>query len=163
MVEAGSQQCHPSSVDFDTGADDPKNPRRYVVWCTNMNRHILPECVVSYKSPKNVLGISGSIFNFALIFIYEFHVFKLVLFTILSGQLRGSTKYPFAKLISQMKSSLPASKVQEAMTLYDNFRVSSGLLQLKRSSLDTVIRMMMQFSYKYMCCNRLERWPKMCL
>lgn len=25
-VEAGSQQCYPSSVDFDPGSDDPKNP-----------------------------------------------------------------------------------------------------------------------------------------
>lgn len=25
-VEVGSQQCYPSSVDFDSGSDDPKNP-----------------------------------------------------------------------------------------------------------------------------------------
>ena len=56
MVNAGSQQCHPSSGEFDTGADDLKNPKWYVVWCTNMNSHILPECVVSFKSS----GINGS-------------------------------------------------------------------------------------------------------
>lgn len=48
-VEAGSQQCYPSSVDFDSGSDDPKNPKWYIVWPSNMNRHILPQCVVSYK------------------------------------------------------------------------------------------------------------------
>ncbi|XP_060199219.1 inactive poly [ADP-ribose] polymerase RCD1-like [Lycium barbarum] len=48
-VELGSQQLRPSSVDFDTGVDDLTNPRWYVVWCGNMNTHILPECVVSYK------------------------------------------------------------------------------------------------------------------
>ncbi|XVE95104.1 hypothetical protein REPUB_Repub02eG0067900 [Reevesia pubescens] len=34
-VEAGSQPYNPSSVDFDTGSDDPKNPSWYVVWSTN--------------------------------------------------------------------------------------------------------------------------------
>ncbi|KAG2664894.1 hypothetical protein I3760_16G103700 [Carya illinoinensis] len=92
-VEAGSQQCHPSSLDFDTGADNPTNPKRYVVWCTNMNGHILPECVVSYKSSDHV-----------------------------PGQLRGSAKYPFSKLFSKMNKFLPASKVQAATTLYDTYR-----------------------------------------
>ncbi|KAM2872392.1 hypothetical protein FF1_019916 [Malus domestica] len=49
-IEAGSKQCYPSGVEFDNGADDPKNPKWYVIWSTNMNRHVLPECVVSYKS-----------------------------------------------------------------------------------------------------------------
>lgn len=55
-VNAGSQQCHPSSGEFDTGADDLKNPKWYVVWCTNMNSHILPECVVSFKSSGHSFG-----------------------------------------------------------------------------------------------------------
>lgn len=65
-VEAGSQQCRPSSVEFDTGADDPINPKWYVVWSTNMNSHILPECVISYKSstylPGNYLFFLPSLF-----------------------------------------------------------------------------------------------------
>ncbi|XP_062025615.1 probable inactive poly [ADP-ribose] polymerase SRO3 isoform X2 [Rosa rugosa] len=55
-VEAGSQQCYPSSMEFDTGVDDPRTPTRYVVWSTNMNRHVLPECVVSYKPSDHVPG-----------------------------------------------------------------------------------------------------------
>lgn len=50
VERVGPQQCHPSSEVFDTGVDDIKNPKWYVVWCTNMNSHILPECVVSFKS-----------------------------------------------------------------------------------------------------------------
>ncbi|XP_059453617.1 probable inactive poly [ADP-ribose] polymerase SRO3 [Corylus avellana] len=92
-VQAGSQQCHPSSEDFDTGADDPKNPERYVVWFADMNRNILPECVVSYKSSDN-----------------------------LTGQVRGSAKYPFWKLFSKMENSLPEAKLQEAKNLYGAFR-----------------------------------------
>jgi hypothetical protein len=55
-VVAGSQQYYPSSIDFDTGTDDPKNPKWYVVWSSVMNRHIIPECVVSFKSSINVPG-----------------------------------------------------------------------------------------------------------
>lgn len=55
-VEAGSQQLYPSSVDFDTAVDDVNNPRWHVVWCANMNTHILPECVVSYKASSHLTG-----------------------------------------------------------------------------------------------------------
>lgn len=44
-----------------------------------------------------------------------------------SGYLRGHGKYPFSQLFSKMKSSLPASKVQELMALYDIFKVSKWL------------------------------------
>lgn len=55
-VEAGSQQSHPSSTEFDTGVDDPTCPKRYIVWCSNMNRHILPEYIVSFRSTYHLLG-----------------------------------------------------------------------------------------------------------
>ncbi|XP_038885304.1 probable inactive poly [ADP-ribose] polymerase SRO3 [Benincasa hispida] len=95
-VEAGSQQCHPSSTEFDTGVDDPTFPKRYIVWCSNMNRHILPEYIVSYKSTNY-----------------------------LPGKLRESTetKYSLVKLLSKMKNSLPTSKVQEVATLFQKFKV----------------------------------------
>ncbi|KAM1552135.1 hypothetical protein FF1_044209 [Malus domestica] len=88
-VEAGSKQCYPSSVDFDNGADDPKNPKSYVIWSTNMNRHVLPECVVTYKS------------NYV------------------PAQLGGSARraYPVDMLISKIQSYLPPSKVQELSSL----------------------------------------------
>ncbi|XP_057871443.2 probable inactive poly [ADP-ribose] polymerase SRO2 [Cryptomeria japonica] len=49
VVRPGSRQCHPSSEDFDSGIDDLTNPRRYIVWSTDMNTHILPEYVVSFR------------------------------------------------------------------------------------------------------------------
>uniref|UniRef100_A0A3N7F2B8 PARP catalytic domain-containing protein n=1 Tax=Populus trichocarpa TaxID=3694 RepID=A0A3N7F2B8_POPTR len=56
-VVTGSQQYYPSGIEFYTGADDPKNnPKCYVVWSSVMNRHIIPECVVSFKSSINVPG-----------------------------------------------------------------------------------------------------------
>lgn len=55
-VDLGSNQSHPSNVDFDTGADDPNNPNHYVVWFGNVNTHVLPECIVSFKASNNVKG-----------------------------------------------------------------------------------------------------------
>ncbi|KAL9359466.1 hypothetical protein Peur_047589 [Populus x canadensis] len=94
-VVAGSQQYYPSSIDFDTGTDDPKNPKWYVVWSSVMNRHIIPECVVSFKSSINV-----------------------------PGQARGSThtKYSLEKLFSKLRSWLPPEKIQEVAKLYDVYR-----------------------------------------
>ena len=57
QVEPGSQQDCPSSIYFDTGADDAVNPQCYVVWPCNMSRHIIPEFVVSFKySPQYLQG-----------------------------------------------------------------------------------------------------------
>lgn len=56
-IGAGSWQLQSSSVEYDSGVDDLKNPKWYVVWCDNMNTHILPECVVSYI-PIDVSGKS---------------------------------------------------------------------------------------------------------
>ncbi|KAI5073166.1 hypothetical protein GOP47_0011179 [Adiantum capillus-veneris] len=49
QVLPGSQQFHPSSEDFDTGVDDLTRPKRYIVWSTHMNTHILPLFVISFK------------------------------------------------------------------------------------------------------------------
>ncbi|KAL9230425.1 hypothetical protein vseg_005776 [Gypsophila vaccaria] len=56
MVHAGSKQFHPSSENFDSGVDDPQNPRQYVVWSMNINTHIYPEYVVSFKVTTNSEG-----------------------------------------------------------------------------------------------------------
>eukprot|EP00250_Pteridium_aquilinum_P014538 c22048_g1_i4 orf=613-2301(+) len=49
QVQAGSQQFHPSNEDYDTGVDDAKRPKRYIVWSTHMNTHILPLFIISFK------------------------------------------------------------------------------------------------------------------
>lgn len=56
IVHHGSKQFHPSSESFDSGVDDPENPRHYVVWSMNINTHIYPEYVVSFKVPANFEG-----------------------------------------------------------------------------------------------------------
>lgn len=55
-VELGSQQFFRSSADYDSGVDDLMNPKLYVVWCGNMNTHILPQCIVSFKPNRHMPG-----------------------------------------------------------------------------------------------------------
>ncbi|XP_052172846.1 inactive poly [ADP-ribose] polymerase RCD1-like isoform X2 [Diospyros lotus] len=49
LVQPGSSQFHPSSENFDSGVNDLQNPSHYVVWNMNMNTHICPEYVISFK------------------------------------------------------------------------------------------------------------------
>ncbi|XP_074316908.1 putative inactive poly [ADP-ribose] polymerase SRO5 [Silene latifolia] len=50
LVHIGSGQTHPSSDAFDSGVDSYDKPSKYVIWSTNMNTHILPEYIVTFKA-----------------------------------------------------------------------------------------------------------------
>ncbi|KAI3918486.1 hypothetical protein MKX01_041806 [Papaver californicum] len=52
LVQPGSEQFHPSSENFDSGVDDLQDPKRYIIWNVNMNTHIFPEYVISFKAPS---------------------------------------------------------------------------------------------------------------
>ncbi|PIN21095.1 NAD(+) ADP-ribosyltransferase [Handroanthus impetiginosus] len=95
-VEAGSERSYPSSVEYDTGVDDLNNPRWYTVWHSNMNTHILPECVVSYR-PVNISGSVNGMSNVNT-------VPNLSTFV--------------AKLVSKVRTSLPLPRLQELETLW---------------------------------------------
>ncbi|KAL1315671.1 hypothetical protein AAHE18_15G000800 [Arachis hypogaea] len=56
LVHPGSRQFHPSSSDYDNGVDDVQSPSYYVIWSMNMNTHIYPEFVVSFKVSSDVEG-----------------------------------------------------------------------------------------------------------
>lgn len=45
-----SEQYNPSSEEFDSGVDDLASPRKYIVWSSRMNTHILPEFAVSFTA-----------------------------------------------------------------------------------------------------------------
>ncbi|KAF8037119.1 hypothetical protein BT93_B0132 [Corymbia citriodora subsp. variegata] len=51
LVNFGSEQSHPSSEQYDSGMDNLSSPRRYIIWSTHMNTHILPKYVVSFRAP----------------------------------------------------------------------------------------------------------------
>lgn len=65
VVNPGSKQFHPSSESFDSGVDDLENPRHYIAWSMNINTHIYPEYVVSFKVSANY---EGDIFFLCLLF-----------------------------------------------------------------------------------------------
>lgn len=56
VVHPGSDQSHPSSEEFDSGVDNLSSPKRFIVWSTHMNSHILPECVISFRAPRCLKG-----------------------------------------------------------------------------------------------------------
>ncbi|KAF4370327.1 hypothetical protein G4B88_013011, partial [Cannabis sativa] len=56
VIHPGSKQFYPSSNEYDTGVDDLQNPRHYIVWNMNINTHIYPEFVVSFKAPSFTQG-----------------------------------------------------------------------------------------------------------
>lgn len=56
LVQIGSEQCHPSSEEFDSGMDNLTSPRKFIVRSTHMNTHILPEYVVSFRAPCSLAG-----------------------------------------------------------------------------------------------------------
>lgn len=52
----GTKQFHPSTKDYDSGVDDLHNPKHFIVWSMNMNTHIFPEFVVSFKASSSAEG-----------------------------------------------------------------------------------------------------------
>ncbi|KAE8659202.1 hypothetical protein F3Y22_tig00116964pilonHSYRG00325 [Hibiscus syriacus] len=94
-VEAGSEQYLPSSVDFDTGSDDPMNPKWYVVWSSIANMHVLPESVASFRPSCNMQGQARPAMD---------------------------VKYSLDKLFLKIKDSLPPVKVQEILTAYSTYK-----------------------------------------
>ncbi|KAL6547322.1 hypothetical protein OROMI_023043 [Orobanche minor] len=48
-IRAGSEQLHPSSTEFDSGIDDPLEPRKFIIWSAYMNSHILPSLIISLR------------------------------------------------------------------------------------------------------------------
>ncbi|XP_006356433.1 probable inactive poly [ADP-ribose] polymerase SRO2 [Solanum tuberosum] len=60
VIEASSKQFQPTCQDFDSGVDNYFAPKTYIIWPSNMNSHILPIFLVSFKGPL-LLGNSSKI------------------------------------------------------------------------------------------------------
>lgn len=56
VLYPGSRQFHPSSEEFDNGVDDLESPKVYTVWYMNMNTHIYPDFIVSFKLSSSAEG-----------------------------------------------------------------------------------------------------------
>ncbi|KAF6148546.1 hypothetical protein GIB67_042505 [Kingdonia uniflora] len=53
LLHSGSEQFHPSRENFDSGVDSLENPKHYIIWNMNINTHIYPEYIVSFKLLSN--------------------------------------------------------------------------------------------------------------
>lgn len=56
IIHPGSGQDNPSSEEFDSGVDDLVSPKKYIVWGSRVNTHILPEFVVSFRASFHLSG-----------------------------------------------------------------------------------------------------------
>ncbi|XP_055821000.1 inactive poly [ADP-ribose] polymerase RCD1-like isoform X2 [Solanum dulcamara] len=56
LLHFGSEQSYPSNEKYDSGVDDLESPTYYTVWNMNMNTHIYPEYVVSFKMSSGAEG-----------------------------------------------------------------------------------------------------------
>ncbi|XP_057442950.1 probable inactive poly [ADP-ribose] polymerase SRO2 [Lotus japonicus] len=52
LVHDGSQQCYPSSEEYDSGVDSFSAPNKYIIWSNRMNTHVLPAYVISFRVPS---------------------------------------------------------------------------------------------------------------
>lgn len=70
LVHPDTEQSHPSSEEFDSGVDNLLSPKRYIIWSTHMNTHILPEYVISFRAPTCIEGK-----QFDIAFLLSLHFF----------------------------------------------------------------------------------------
>ncbi|KAF8378284.1 hypothetical protein HHK36_029623 [Tetracentron sinense] len=56
VIHPGSEQFQPSSELFDSGVDNLLAPRKYIIWTTHMNTHILPEYIISFMTHPCLKG-----------------------------------------------------------------------------------------------------------
>ncbi|KHN34314.1 Putative inactive poly [ADP-ribose] polymerase SRO5 [Glycine soja] len=100
VVPRGSYQCRSSSQEFDSGVDDLSNPKEYVIWCNQINTHVLPEYVLSFRLPSPLKGIVK-----------------------IGEPLRPSSPWmAFPALISMLSKILPPSEVASIAKFHKDYR-----------------------------------------
>ncbi|KAK4750708.1 hypothetical protein SAY87_004190 [Trapa incisa] len=103
LVLPGSEQYHPSSEEFDSGVDSLTCPKKYIVWSTHMNTHILPEYVVSFQAPCCLRGFIEMRSN-------------------PTGK-PASPWMPFPLLISELSKILPAVTIRSISEHHKDYKV----------------------------------------
>ncbi|KAG6429890.1 hypothetical protein SASPL_107946 [Salvia splendens] len=99
-VLGGSDQYNPSCEEFDSGCNDLASPRRYIVWSSRMNTHILPEYVISFKASNN----------------------REKRRKLQPPRVPRSDWMPFPSLIAAMSKFLPRDPIESISTLHSAYR-----------------------------------------
>ncbi|KAL1551285.1 putative inactive poly [ADP-ribose] polymerase SRO5 isoform X2 [Salvia divinorum] len=105
-VLGGSGQYNPSCEGFDSGCDDLASPRRYIVWSSRMNTHILPEYVISLKA---------SSYNRANLIAEKQRKLQL-------HRVPRSDWMPFPTLIAAMSKFLPREAIESISKHHSDYR-----------------------------------------
>ncbi|XP_061352990.1 probable inactive poly [ADP-ribose] polymerase SRO3 [Gastrolobium bilobum] len=93
----------PCREEYDTGSNDPCDPKWYMVWNNDINRRILPMCVVSCKTSA-VEPVRWNEYS------YEFPA-------------------GFPKLILELKKCIPLSRVGALGNLYNSFKTRREMVR----------------------------------
>ncbi|GFP92347.1 probable inactive poly [ADP-ribose] polymerase sro5 [Phtheirospermum japonicum] len=96
VVNPFSGQKNPSSDSFHSGVDDLMYPKKYIIWAANMNTHILPEFLVSFRTHSHFTGI---------LHILEPYPISM----------------PVAAMINSLSFSLPAQSLLSVVKYYDDY------------------------------------------
>ncbi|CAJ1931084.1 unnamed protein product [Sphenostylis stenocarpa] len=131
----GTGQFQPSSCEYDNGVDDIQCPRHYVVWNMNMNTHIYPEFVVSFKVPsdaeghfcghevKNVSGVNTAPHGpLGLSESSTVDNGKVPSMVAITPKVPKSPWMPFPVLFSAIRNQVPAKDMNLIKTHYEQFR-----------------------------------------
>nr|GMD36335.1 probable inactive poly [ADP-ribose] polymerase SRO5 [Ipomoea batatas] len=105
LVRPGSTQWHPSSQEFDCGVDDLVFPKKYIVWTTNINTHILPLYIISFTisslNAHNSFGVQRNT---------------------VSPKKPNSPRITFPSLVSELEKFLPPQIMQSITTYVKDHR-----------------------------------------
>ncbi|KAK6153319.1 hypothetical protein DH2020_012958 [Rehmannia glutinosa] len=102
VIRPGSEQFNPSSEEFDSGVDNLASPQKYIIWCSRMNTHILPEFVVSFRASSYIRGSQRSP---------------------TSSRKPNSDWMPFPTLITVLSKFLPPDAVELIAKHHGDFKV----------------------------------------
>ncbi|KAG0462033.1 hypothetical protein HPP92_020509 [Vanilla planifolia] len=175
VVHSGSKQFQPSNRNFDSGVDDLKSPKHYIIWDMNMHTHVLPEYVVTYKLPLEarecILG-NGRSSNASAITDGTLPVLplkgdnnnpQLLSSNVSHGKVEAygrapkptSPWMPFSMLFAAISSKVPPQDMDLVNTYYEEFK------KRKISRIDLVKRLRQIIGDKLLISTLMRLQPKL--
>ncbi|XP_055806866.1 probable inactive poly [ADP-ribose] polymerase SRO2 [Solanum dulcamara] len=101
VVEASSKQFQPTSPHFDSGVDNYLAPKTYIIWPSYMNSHILPNFLLTFRSPTLLSGNPSKIKKLPL---------------------KPTPRIKFSNLLSVLSKSLHPSSMVLISKYYEDFQ-----------------------------------------
>ncbi|KAK4261484.1 hypothetical protein QN277_004473 [Acacia crassicarpa] len=140
LCPGGGTQLHTSSNDYDSGVDDIENPKCFTVWTMNMNTHIYPEFIVSFKvssdfegkcsieSKPNISGVAAAAAalkgcrGFVHTESSTVDMGKTASASASTSRAPKSPWMPFPKLFAAISNKVPSKDMELINVYYEQFR-----------------------------------------